>query len=72
MLARYYASNIPPSLDYIYSLFLDFYNGEPFKYTEFNAWEQFKGLSLESHEKELIRDLSQIVYKLQISNSSED
>lgn len=56
-LAEYEASSIPQSLRYIYNLFLDFYNGDKFSYTELQSWQDYLGLNFTYREVELIRQI---------------
>ena len=51
------ARPIPDSLLYIYKLFLDFYNGDKFRYSELMAWQQYAGVELNYREAELIRQI---------------
>lgn len=56
-LAEYEASSIPESIRYIYNLFLDFYNGDKFSYSELMSWQQYMGIELDHRETELIRQI---------------
>lgn len=56
-LAEYEASSVPESLRYIYNYFLDFYNGDKFRYSELMAWQQYAGIELNYREAELIRQI---------------
>src|SRR5574343_169448 len=56
-LQEYEAAKLPSELSYIYTYFLDFYNGEKFSYTELQAWQNFVGFQLSYVEAELIRQL---------------
>lgn len=56
-LAAYENSSVPESLEYIYKLYLDFYNGERFSYTEFISWQKYLDIKLDYRESELIRQI---------------
>lgn len=38
-------------------MFLDFYNGDKFSYSELQAWQSYTGFELNYQEAELIRQL---------------